>query len=76
MFSNSVIVELKFSKISLKNFIGSVNVGSARRSDFDNYKIYKKNIKPTKRKRILKKINFDIAKDSSLNLNLLKKILD
>ncbi len=79
IFTSSIEVNelIKYiKKISLKNFIGIVNVGSARRSDFDNYKIYKKNIKPTKRKRILKKINFDIAKDSSLNLNLLKKILD
>jgi len=79
IFTSSIEIDelIKYiKKISIKNFVGIINVGSTRKSDFDNYKVYKKNIQPTKRKRILKKINFDIAKDSSLNLNLLKKILD
>jgi len=60
--------------ISIKNFIGVINVGEQRKSDFENYKKFKKNIKPCRRKDILKELGFKIAKDASMNLSLLKKI--
>tara|TARA_B110000438_G_C15750942_1_gene622926 strand:+ start:179 stop:913 length:735 start_codon:yes stop_codon:yes gene_type:complete len=61
-------------KISLKNFIGVVNIGNKKKSDFDNYKKYSKKIKPCLRKDITKNLSFKIAKDSSMNLSLLKKL--
>ena len=60
--------------ISIKNFIGVINVGEQRRSDFENYKKFKKNIKPCKRKDIIKHLDIQIAKDASMNLKLFKKI--
>ena len=60
--------------ISKKNFIGVINVGEKRESDFENYKKFKKNIKPCKRKDIIEHLNFKIAKDSSMNLKFFKKI--
>ena len=62
-------------KIHKKNFRGIINVGEKRKSDYENYKKFKKNIKPCKRIDIIKNLNFMIAKDASMNLNLFKKII-
>ena len=51
-----LVKEIK--KISISKFVGVINVGDKRRSDFINYKKYKKNIKPCKRSDILKKSKF------------------
>ena len=61
-------------KIHEKNYIGVINVGAKRKSDYENYKKFKKNIKPCKRKDIIKNLNFTIAKDASMNLKLFKKV--
>ena len=61
-------------KISLKNFIGVVNIRNKKKYYFDNYKKYSKKIKPCLRKDITKNLSFKIAKDSSMNLSLLKKL--
>ena len=66
----------KIKIISLSNFTGIINVGERRKSDFENYKRYKSCLKPCRRRDILKNLNFRIAKDSSMNLNLLKKIIN
>ena len=68
----TLVQEIKY--ISLIKFNGIVNVGKERTSDFANYKKYKLSIKPCKRKDIIKNLNFKIAKDASMNLNLLKKL--
>ena len=68
----NLVKEIK--SISTKNFVGIVNIGDKRNSDFENYKKFKPNIKPCKRKNIVKDLHFKIAKDASMNLNLLKKI--
>ena len=47
---------------------------SKRHSDYVAYKKYKVNLKPCKRKDIIKNLKVNLAKDSSMNLNLLKKI--
>ena len=60
--------------IHVKDFTGVINVGSKKESDFKNYKKFKKNIKPCKRKDIIKNLNFTIAKDASMNLKLFKKV--
>ena len=69
---NKLVKEIK--NISSTDFIGLINVGERRRSDFLNYKKFKRNIKPCSRDDILKNLNFEIAKDASMNLNLFKKI--
>ena len=69
---NKLVKEIK--NISSTDFIGLINVGERRRSDFLNYKKFKRNIKPCSRDDILKNLNFEIAKDASMNLNLYKKI--
>jgi len=55
-------------------FIGVINIGGRRQSDFERYKKFKPTLKPCKRLDILKNINFKIAKDASLNLKQWKKI--
>ena len=60
--------------IYVKKFVGVINIGSERKSDFNNYKKFKKNIKPCKRKDIIKNLDFTIAKDASMNLRLFKKV--
>ena len=52
------------------NFVGVVNIGDRRLSEYDRYKKYKKSIKICKRDDILKELNFKIAKDSSMNCDL------
>ena len=68
----NLVDEIKY--LSSTSFNGIINIGKKRTSDFINYKKYKPKIKPCKRKNIIKNINFEIAKDASLNLNLLKNI--
>ena len=68
----NLVKEIK--NISLTNFVGVINIGEKRRSDFENYQKFKPYIKPCKRKDILKDLSFKIAKDASMNLNLFKKL--
>ena len=60
--------------ISQTNFIGIINVGNQRKSNFENYKKFKANIKPCKRKDIVKHLNFKIARDASMNLKIFNKL--
>ena len=64
----------KIKMISSKKFTGIINVGEKRHSDFSAYQKFKPNLKPCKRKDIVKNLNVNLAKDSSLNLNLFSKI--
>ena len=68
----SLVKEIK--TILSTDYIGTINVGAKRKSDFYNYKKYKSNIKSCRRKDIVKNLNFKLAKDASMSLNLLKKI--
>ena len=58
----------------LDNFIGTINIGDKRVSDFKLYKKIKPKLKSFKRKDLIKKLNFKIAKDASLNLKTFNKI--
>ena len=69
---NKLTKEIK--NISRTNFNGVINIGDKKKSDFLNYKKYKKNIKPCSRNDIIKNLGFKIARDASMNLNLYKKI--
>ena len=64
----------KIKKILSKNFFGTVNVGTKRHSDYTIYKKFKVSLKTCKRKDIMKNLDVSLAKDSSMNLNILKKI--
>jgi len=56
------------------NFIGIINVGGPRISDYKLYKKINNNLKPFKRKNLVKILKLKIAKDSSLNLRIFNKI--
>ena len=78
IFTSSLEVNLLVDfiyKLINKNFNGIINVGRRKISDYENYKVYKKSIKPCSRNEIIKNLNFKIAIDASLNLTKLKKIL-
>jgi dTDP-4-dehydrorhamnose reductase len=57
-----------------ENYNGIINVGGKKISDYALYKKIKPNLKPFKRKNLVKKLNFQIAFDASLNSNKFKKI--
>ena len=58
----------------LENFIGTINIGEKKISDYDLYKKIKPKLKPFKRKNLIKKLKFNIAKDASLNTSKFRKI--
>ena len=64
----------KIKMISSKSFIGVVNVGSKRHSDYAAYKKFKGDLKSCKRSDIIKNLKVNLAKDSSMNLSLFNKV--
>lgn len=62
------------AKMLYSDFIGVINIGDKRKSDYERYKQYKHSLKPCKLKDILKTIPFNMAKDASMNCSLWKKI--
>ena len=56
------------------NFIGVINVGGKKISDYKMYKKYLPKLKPFSRKELIKKLNITLAKDSSLNIKKFEKI--
>ena len=60
--------------VLLKNYKGIINIGQKRKSDYENYKKFKPNIKPCKRKDIVKNLDFEIARDVSMNLKIFNKL--
>ena len=77
LYTSNIEVKDLVKKIKIiysKNYSGIINIGVKRQSDFTAYKSYKNNLKPCKRKDIIKNLNVTLAKDSSMNLSLLKKI--
>ena len=57
-------------KVLMLDFVGTVNIGCPRLSDFDRYRKYKKTLKPCTREDIVKDLPFQIAKDASMNCSL------
>lgn len=55
-------------------FVGTVNIGGRRQSDYDRYKKYKPSLRPCRGIEISKNLDFKIAKDASLNYGRWKKI--
>ena len=60
--------------VFLKNYKGIINIGQRRKSDFENYRKFKPNIKPCKSKDIIRNLGFEIAKDASMNLKIFNKL--
>ena len=56
------------------DFIGTINIGGERKSDYDRYKEFKASLRPCKREDIIKEINFKIYYDSSMNSDLWKNL--
>jgi len=64
----------KILKLLKNNFTGIINIGTKRRSLFDRYKKYKK-ITPIYRSEILANLDIQLAKDSSMNIKKMQKLL-
>lgn len=56
------------------DFRGTINIGGEPLSDYDRYKVFKKTLSPCTRKSITKNLNFKIAQNASMNIDLWKKI--
>lgn len=56
------------------NFIGTINIGDEKKSDYERYKEYKPSLKPCGLKDILNKVPFNMAYDASLNTELWKRL--
>lgn len=56
------------------DFVGTINVGSERKSDYDRYKPFRPDLKPCLRNELFATIPFRIASDSSLDCSRWEKI--
>lgn len=56
------------------DFIGTINIGNSRKSDFARYKEFKPFLKTCKAKDITKNLPFNMASDASLNISLWNEI--
>lgn len=57
-------------RVLMIDFIGTVNIGNPRLSDYDRYKVYRPSLKPCTREDIAKGLPFKIPKDSSMDCSL------
>ncbi len=64
------------SKLLDKEYVGVLNVGSQRLSDFERYKKHNKSISSTTRFQIEKESSLKFCKDYSLSTEMLKSIID
>ncbi|MBM3251151.1 MAG: sugar nucleotide-binding protein [Candidatus Omnitrophica bacterium] len=62
------------AKMLKSDFIGTVNIGGPKKSDYLRYKEFKPSLKPTKLRNILQGVSFEMAKDASLNYSLWKEL--
>lgn len=62
------------AKMLHKDFIGVINIGSERKSDYERYKEFKPSLKPCKLKDVLKTVPFAMARDASMDCSLWEKI--
>lgn len=66
--ANAIIIMLN------EEFIGTINIGSGRKSDYENYKKYKPSLKPCRFADMQKAVPFPLARDASMDCRLWKKI--
>lgn len=77
VYSSKVTIDYLTRAIAVmieSEFIGTINIGSERKSDYDRFKEYKQSLQSCLHEDILKDINFKLALDSSLNSSIWKKI--
>ena len=58
-----------------KEFTGVLNVGNKESSEFLRYIAHKPNLEKCKRSDVKKNLKFEIAKNASMNISLMKKII-
>ncbi len=76
-YSSKVPIDYFVKAISIllnHNFVGIINVGRERRSDYKHYKEFKPSIKECKLEDIQKKVPFKLYRDASMDCTLWKKI--
>ncbi len=61
-------------KMLENNFIGTINIGGERKSDYERYKEYKPSLKPCKLNDILREISFKLHKNASMDCSLWNSI--
>ena len=62
------------AKMIENDFVGTINIGGERKSDYDLYRVFNNLLKPCKLKDILKDAGSPMAKDASMNTKLWKTI--
>ena len=72
MPSNDLVKAI--SEILKNDFVGTINIGSDRKSDFAKFKEFKSSLKPCKLKDIAKALPYKMASDASLDISLWKKL--
>ena len=76
-YSSKVPINYLVKAISIlvnHSFIGTINVGRERRSDYEHYKEFKPDIKKCNFEDMQKTVPFSLYKDSSMNISLWKKM--
>jgi len=79
IFTSSIEVSKLVSWIEIlckKNFKGIINIGDKKESSFNKIKIFNKYIKSCKYSDITKDLKYQIAKDASLNLSKMRKLIN
>ncbi len=77
LFTSKITISEMVKAISVlleSNFIGTVNVGGERKSEYQRHKEINLDISSCMFEELIKDLKFNIPKDSSLNCNLWKKI--
>lgn len=62
------------NQILHSDYVGVINVGGERISDFDCHRKFKKEIKECSREEIVREVPFEVPKDISMNISKLKDI--
>jgi len=78
MYSSKVPIEYMPKALYIlieSDYIGTVNIGGIRKSDFERYREFKQTLKPCKRKDVARSINFAIYHDASMDTALWRHIL-
>jgi len=76
-YSSKVTIDYLIKAIAVllnNDFVGTINIGSKKKSDYDRYKFFKPSLKKCKFNDITRSVNFAMASDSSMDCTLWKKI--
>ena len=78
MYSSKIPIEYLPEALYIlleSDYVGTVNIGGTKKSDFERYKEFKQNLKPCNRSDVAKSINFPIYHDASMDIALWRNIL-